>query len=91
MTEPAAQPATQPAAAPPSSSPTSTSAGYGSTPVCLIVGIILIIAGLYNLVLNPSGSDGSLSGGTVSLQALFMGMTFFTSGCIFLAAAWRPR
>jgi len=58
--------------------------------VCLLVGIILVIAGLYNLVLNPSG-DNPLSGGAVNLQALFMGMTFFISGCIFLAAVWRPR
>jgi hypothetical protein len=91
MTEPSAPPAAQPAAAPLSPSPTSAGSGQGSAAVCVVVGITLVVAGLYNLAINPSGSDSPLSGATVNLQALFMGITFFTSGSVFLAAAWRPR
>lgn len=90
MSQPSVASPTAPAAATPSSGLPATRSSYGSTAVCLLVGIILVIAGLYNLVLNPSG-DNPLSGGAVNLQALFMGMTFFISGCIFLAAVWRPR
>lgn len=67
---------------------------HGSSQVCVLLGILSVLAGLYNLLVDPSADAGSFvtaSANIISLQKMFMGATFTICGSIFLAAALRPR
>jgi hypothetical protein len=62
-----------------------------------VIGLALVFGGTHFLVIAPGmpladaqpDSLGALR--VVNFQRLAMGQAFFVSGCVFLAAAWRPR
>lgn len=68
-------------------------AEVGSTGICLGLGFLFMVTGLYFLVLAP-GETTSVLGTTVAvanLQRLTIGETSSIVGAIFLAAGLRPR
>lgn len=71
---------------------TSASNGDGSATLCVWVGVILSVIGIYFLLVSPSADDASgLSTSVVNLQRLYIGQTSAIAGAIFLAAGLRPR
>jgi hypothetical protein len=65
--------------------------GHGT--LCVLLGLVLVLVGLFYLLSHPDAPKSAFSFGrpTVNLQHLFVGATFTISGVIFLAAALRPR
>lgn len=80
---------------------TTTSSATPDTPggviLCNVLGLVLLLAGLYFLIAAPGipsadampDSLGAIR--VVNFQHLAMGQAFTVAGAIFLAAAWRPR
>lgn len=53
-----------------------------------VLGIFLLIVGLYFLLLDPSMPS---SAGIVNIQKLSIGQTMSVVGAIFIGFQWRPR
>lgn len=75
----------------------STRDAPGGVILCNVLGLVLLLTGLYFLIVAPGipsadampDSLGAIR--VVNFQRLAMGQAFTVAGAIFLAAAWRPR
>lgn len=65
-------------------------AAHSSRPnfVLGILGIISVLIGFWNLLIDPTAH---VTSETVNLHKLTLGQTFTISGSILIAAQWRPR
>lgn len=65
---------------------------YSSRGTCIVLGILLLLVGVYFLVVSPSAGGAELLGrDIVNLQRVYVGQTAAICGSIFLAAGIRPR